>query len=155
MDYNFSYKHFSELSTTELYKILKLRQDVFIVEQNCIYADLDDVDLNCFHLMMIKNSELIGYSRIIAPGIKYTSSSIGRVIIKPEFRGNKLAYSLMKESINCCNIDWKNFGISISAQFHLMNFYFSLGFIQHGEVYDEDGIPHIKMVLEISEKLYL
>jgi predicted GNAT family N-acyltransferase len=111
MDHNFCYKHFSELSTTELYKILKLRQDVFIVEQNCIYADLDDVDLNCFHLMMIKNSELIGYSRIIAPGIKYTSSSIGRVIIKPGFRGNKLAYSLMKESINCCNIDWKNFGM--------------------------------------------
>jgi len=150
MDYNFSYKHFSELSTTELYKILKLRQDVFIVEQSCIYADLDDVDLNCFHLLMTKNSELIGYSRIIAPGVKYTRSSIGRVIIKPEFRGNKLAYSLMKKSINCCKIDWKYFGISISAQAHLKNFYFSLGFIQQGEVYDEDGIPHIKMVLETT-----
>jgi ElaA protein len=150
MDYNFSFKHFSELSTTELYKILQLRQDVFIIEQNCIYADLDNVDLNCYHLMMIKNSELICYCRIIAPGIKYKSSSIGRVIVRPKYRGNKLANSLMKESISCCRKAWKNFGISISAQAHLKDFYSSLGFKQQGEIYDEDGIPHLKMVLEIS-----
>jgi len=148
MDYNFSFKHFSELSAAELYVVLQLRQNVFIIEQNCIYPDLDNVDLSCFHLMMTNDSDLIGYCRIIEPGIAYNTSSIGRVIIKTAFKGKKLGLQLMKEAILCCKNNWPDSGISISAQAHLKGFYSSLSFVEQGKIYDEDGIPHIKMELK-------
>jgi ElaA protein len=149
MDNKFFFKHFSELTTFEMYKILQLRQDVFIIEQQCIYPDLDNVDLNCFHLVMKNENELIGYCRIIEPGIKYESSSIGRVIIKPEYRGKKLGIPLMTEAIKLCKLHWGKYDVSISAQAHLQKFYSSLGFICKGEIYNEDGIPHVKMQLAL------
>ena len=148
MNYNFHFKFFSELSTTELYCLLQLREEVFVIEQNCIYKDIDTIDINCFHLLMTKGSELIGYCRIIEPGTKFINSSIGRVIIKQTYRGRKLGLPLMKEAIMQCKKKWPNSGISISAQAHLTSFYSSLGFEVKGEIYDEDGIPHIKMEIE-------
>lgn len=145
MNHTFLIKHFSELTSIELYQVLQLRQDVFIIEQNCIYPDIDSVDLTCYHLLMTNNMELIGYCRVIEPGVKYPASSIGRVVIKPFFRGNKLGYPLMNQAINYCLKKWTNSGISISAQAHLKEFYARLGFVKKGEIYDEDGIPHIKM----------
>jgi ElaA protein len=140
----FILKPFSDLTPSLLYKVLKLRQDVFIIEQNCIYDDIDDVDPYCDHLCLLEGDKLIGYSRIVPAGKKFKYPSIGRIIVSPEERGNSYGRHLIRKSLEILNSQGAEKTI-IEAQSHLKNFYESEGFIAEGKDYDVDGIPHVKM----------
>lgn len=146
MDINWICKPFSELSLTELYLILQLRNEVFIVEQNCPYQDCDGVDLQSYHFMGWQQNKLIAYTRLIPEGISYKEISIGRVVTSPLVRGNKLGKELMVKSIEKLYELFENQPIKIGAQFYLKNFYENLGFAQCSDIYLEDGIEHIKML---------
>lgn len=143
----FFIRSFEELSNAELYKILKLRNEIFIVEQNCVYQDIDGKDLQCHHLMCLVDGNLAGYTRIVPRGLTYEDASIGRVVIGSEYRGLGLGKQLMEHSIKGCEDILKETKIRISAQLYLLKFYNALGFKEIGSPYDEDGIPHIEMVL--------
>ncbi len=146
MRIEFFIKAFTELNTTELYQILKLRSEVFVVEQHCAYQDIDDKDQNSYHLMCFVNDHLAGYTRLLPPGVSYDEASIGRVVIGPDFRRLTLGKQLMENSIASCEELFGSSTIRIGAQTYLKKFYNALGFIETGEPYDEDGIPHIEMV---------
>jgi len=139
-------KPFDELTPKELYKILQLRNEVFIVEQNCPYQDLDNKDLKAFHLMGMRDHQLIAYSRLLAPGISYSESSIGRVVSSPAARKSGMGKRLMAESILQIRNLFQTDTIRIGAQLYLKKFYESFGFIQEGDPYLEDQIPHIIML---------
>ena len=141
---NFILKSFDDLSPALLYQILKLRQDVFIIEQNCIYDDIDNIDPFCTHLCLMENKKLIGCARIVPTGKKFEHPSIGRIIVSPEKRGNNYGRMIIKESLKILRSQGADKTI-IEAQHHLKNFYGSEGFTKEGSVYDVDGIPHIKM----------
>lgn len=147
MKIEFFIKSFEELSTLELYNILKLRSEIFIIEQNCVYQDIDDKDLKCHHLMCVVDGKLAGYTRIVPHGLTYEDASIGRVVIGTAYRGLGLGKQLMEHSIKGCQDILKESKIRISAQLYLLKFYNALGFKEVGTPYDEDGIPHIEMVL--------
>lgn len=144
----YTYYKFKELSAHQVYNILKLRSEVFVVEQNCIYQDLDDKDLKAVHVLVKEKEQLIGYSRILQKGLSYQKySSIGRVVVSKEKRKKSIGIKLMEFSIKTCKGLHPNEGIKISAQTYLKNFYNKQGFIQKGESYMEDGIPHCAMYL--------
>lgn len=142
---DWSLKEFSALTTKELYEIYKLRSAIFVVEQNCAYQDVDEKDLNAWHLMLWNNSQLIAYCRILAPSVSYPEPSIGRVVVVPAFRAKHLGKDLMKYSITKTLELFQTQEIVISAQMYLLKFYTDLGFRAEGETYPEDEIPHIKM----------
>ena len=147
MQLNWVFKKFDDLEKAELYEILKLRNQVFVVEQNCVYQDADDKDQSSWHLTGWSGNELVAYSRIIPPGISYTEASIGRVVTSPKFRKAGAGIKLMEESISrICN-QFNCTTIKIGAQVYLTKFYQSLGFIKCSNEYLEDGIPHIEMIL--------
>lgn len=146
MTFSHSIKSFDELTNHELYNMLRLRSEVFVVEQNCPYLDLDNKDQKSFHLLYYVNDELAGCTRLLPNGLSYDEISIGRVVIAPSHRGLGLGKKLMEVSISGCEEKFGKAPIRISAQYHLSNFYQSLGFTEQGEVYDEDGIPHIEML---------
>ena len=139
-------KPFADLTPTELYSILQLRNEVFIVEQNCPYQDLDNKDLKSWHLMGIKDDKLAAYSRLLAPGISYRESSIGRIVSSPAVRKTGIGKKLVEKSIEQIKKLFETDTIRIGAQLYLKTFYESFGFIQEGEVYLEDNIPHILML---------
>lgn len=143
---NWTYKHFSELSTAELYDILELRSKVFVVEQNCVYQDLDFKDQKSWHLMGWNNGQLTAYVRVLPPGVSYSEASIGRVITHPNYRRSGLGKELMQIAIDktCAQFGVKT--IKIGAQCYLHQFYTNLGFSVSGDEYLEDGIPHVEMV---------
>ena len=143
-----TYKHFTALTTQELYTILSLRSEVFVVEQNCVYLDTDKKDLDAWHLCGWQYDELVAYVRILAPGVSYEEASIGRVLTNPVFRKNGYGVELMNVAIEKTLQQFNVQKIKIGAQLYLLNFYSNLGFIQTSEVYMEDGIPHIEMLLE-------
>ncbi len=139
-------KEFDELSNIELYSILSLRAEVFVVEQNCPYQDADGKDLKSLHLMgRDENGNLITYSRIVPPGVSFTEVSIGRVVSSPKLRGTGAGKALMTKSIEVINQKYGTAPIRIGAQLYLKKFYESFGFIQISEEYLEDNIPHIEM----------
>lgn len=140
------YKKFDELTNIELYEILKLRNTVFVVEQNCVYLDTDDKDLQSCHLLGYKQNQLIAYLRILPPGISYNEASIGRVVIHSNFRKHRNGIELMKIAIVKTLEQFDTDSIKISAQCYLLNFYSNLGFVAVGEAYLEDDIPHIEMI---------
>ena len=142
-----SCKHFTELTNEELYKILQLRNAVFIVEQNCPYQDCDDKDQDSYHFMGWQQDILIAYSRLIPPGIAYKDASIGRVVTTAVSRGKNIGRELMILSIRHIHNLFGQRPVTISAQLYLKNFYESLGFIKAGDTYLDDGIEHIKMYL--------
>ena len=142
-------KSFSELTTSELYQILRLRSEVFVVEQDCVYQDVDDKDQQAIHLFISDDKEVIAYTRIFAPGLYFKSSSIGRVVVSSEHRKGSLGHQIMDASIKAVQQKFNTSKITISAQTYLKNFYESHGFIKEGNEYLEDGIPHIKMVLSL------
>ena len=144
---NFTSKTFEQLSKQELYEILQLRVEVFVVEQNCPYQDLDELDFDSIHVCGYLDEELVAYSRLIKPGSKYPGASIGRVTTKKVIRSSGVGKALMNKSINECREQWKEESIFISAQERLKKFYQALGFIINSEPYLEDGIPHIEMKL--------
>lgn len=137
---------FDELSNLELYDILKLRTNVFVVEQNCPYPELDDKDQAAFHYLGSVNEEIIATSRILRKGISYKELSIGRVVVDERFRSDKIGYKMMKEILDFMNSKWPGESIRISAQSHLEKFYLQFGFVGTGKRYLEDGIPHIEML---------
>lgn len=148
MSIQWYYKPFNELSPLELYKIMQLRIEVFIVEQNCIFQDADNKDEGCLHFMGFINNELAAYTRLSAPGYIYNEMSIGRVITSPKHRSKGLGKELMQRSIGLCRKCFGDGAIKIGAQCYLLKFYQSLGFKVIGERYDEDGIEHVHMLLE-------
>ena len=141
-------KSFSELTTTELYAILQLRSEVFVVEQDCVYQDIDYKDQKSFHILGFKNDKLIAYTRIFKPGDYFKQASIGRVVVEINERKFGYGHVIMKHSIKAIKEYFKENTIKISAQTYLKNFYESHGFIQKGEEYLEDNIPHIAMFKE-------
>ena len=143
-------KKFDELTAKELYAILRLRSEVFVVEQNCVFLDMDDKDLYCDHLMGWSGDRLLGYSRIVPAGISYGESSIGRIVSSPAARGLGIGRELVTQSIHTLYTLHGKRDIRIGAQYYLLNFYSSFGFVQKGEIYLEDGIKHIEMLLPIE-----
>ncbi|MFC4263517.1 GNAT family N-acetyltransferase [Ferruginibacter yonginensis] len=138
-------KHFNELTAQEIYSILQIRSAVFVVEQNCVYQDVDDKDTNAYHLFAIINQEIVAYARLLAPGISYTEASIGRVLTAPKHRQYGYGKILMQHAITRTQQLFNVESIKIGAQFYLLQFYNSLGFVQTSDLYDEDGIDHIEM----------
>jgi ElaA protein len=133
---------FAELTVSELYAIIALRQRVFVVEQNCVYQDADGVDQVSRHLWAQQGDAIAAYLRIVPAGAKFAELSIGRVITAPEFRGSGLGRDLMKRGIAAAGA----VAIRLGAQAHLEKFYGELGFVRASDVYDEDGIPHVEMI---------
>jgi len=140
-------KKFDELSTRELYAILQLRNEVFIVEQNCPYLDCDNKDIKCWHLMGTENEKLLAYARLIPAGVSYRETSIGRVVSSPQARGKGLGKELMRESIRRVRQLFQTESIRIGAQLYLQDFYKGFGFIKDSEIYLEDNIQHIEMLI--------
>ncbi|MGB0897492.1 MAG: GNAT family N-acetyltransferase [Flavobacteriaceae bacterium] len=139
-------KTFQELTTNELYAMLQLRSEVFVVEQDCVYQDVDGKDDKAIHVLGYKNNVLIGYSRLFKPGNYFSEASIGRVIIKASERKFGYGHDLIQKSIEIIETQFNTKDIHISAQTYLKTFYESHGFQQIGEGYLEDDIPHIKMI---------
>ncbi|MDD7915532.1 GNAT family N-acetyltransferase [Polaribacter ponticola] len=142
---NFITKSFSELNTTELYNILQLRSEVFVVEQDCVYQDVDYKDQKALHVIGFKDDKIVAYTRIFKPGDYFKNSSIGRVVVTASERKYGYGHNLIKASIKAIKDNFKVDDITISAQVYLQKFYESHGFVKVGEEYLEDGIPHIRM----------
>lgn len=169
MTRNFTIKAFDDLTSVDIYHILRARSQVFVVEQNCPYQDMDEVDFDCLHLVVHQNERLIGYCRIIPPEFnKMTSNlsiiepsnkayqsmpAIGRVLVLPEYRGHGIARQIMTEAIKYCRKKYGKKPIIISAQTYLLSFYESLGFVPEGGFYLIDGLEHVKMVLYVNKKV--
>ena len=146
---SFNSKKFTELTSVELYQILALRANVFIVEQTCPYQDVDGKDLDALHLLGYKKDNLIAYGRILKKGVSYKNHcSIGRIVIDREYRGKNYGHDLVNYAIKTCYKHHPKQSIKISAQAHLEKFYIYHRFIPTGEKYLEDDIPHIGMVLK-------
>lgn len=140
-----SVKNFDALTLAELYGLLSLRSAVFVVEQNCVYQDLDGKDTLALHVLGKQQDEVVAYTRIFKSGDYFEHASIGRVVVAPKMRGQKLGFVLMEKSIEAVQQLLGETSIHISAQCYLQNFYETLGFKPVGERYLEDGIPHIGM----------
>lgn len=146
----FVFKAFNELSNEELYDILKLRSEIFVVEQDCVYNDLDDLDKNAIHQFLEKDGNIIAYARILKPGTRFREYSIGRVVVTNKERHKGTGILLMKAAIDFLIKSEKAEKIKISAQKYLRNFYENLGFNVVTEEYPEDGIPHFGMMYLIN-----
>ena len=141
-----SLKKFDALSALELYEILKLRSEVFVVEQNCVFLDMDDKDQFAHHLQGRIEGNLAAVVRILPPGLAYTEPSIGRVVSSPQFRRKGVGIALMNTAIEETIALYGAGNIKIGAQLYLKKFYENFGFKQCSETYLEDDIPHIKMI---------
>ncbi|WP_346920710.1 GNAT family N-acetyltransferase [Clostridium sp. UBA7339] len=139
-------KKFNELTTEELYKILRVRNEVFVVEQTCIYQDGDNKDYNSYHLYVEEGNEVVGYLRIVNKGISYDEISIGRVLVKETHRNKGLSRKIMLEAIKFIEEKLNSTEIRLSGQVYIKGFYGSLGFKQVSEEYLEDDIPHVEML---------
>ncbi len=146
MQLKWKLNYFKELSTDELYTILQLRNEVFVVEQNCVYQDADNKDSISFHLSGWDGVNLVAYCRILPPGVSYTEASIGRVVSSPQYRNKGYGKQLMNEAIIHTLAQFECNTIKISAQLYLQKFYEQLGFIKLSDSYLEDNIPHIEML---------
>ena len=140
---------YQDLSPDRLYEILKLRSEVFVVEQKCAYQDLDNKDEKALHLVGEENNKIIAYTRIFKKGDFFKYSSIGRVLVKKDYRNKNYGRKIMKSSIDRLKKDPQEEKIELSAQKYLLKFYSELGFEKVGEEYLEDNIPHVKMILKI------
>ena len=143
-------KTFSELDTEDLYQILRIRSEVFVVEQDCVYQDIDNKDQNAIHLYYKENDQIVAYTRIFKAGDYYENPCIGRVVVSKKNRGNDLGKKIMIDSMEYIKQNIKGEKIELSAQKYLDKFYKDLGFYKIGEDYLEDGIPHQRMIKEIN-----
>ena len=143
---DFKIKSFAELDTKELYEILSLRSEVFVVEQDCVYQDMDFKDQVAFHICGYQGGELVAYTRVFGPGEYFDQTSIGRVLVKMSHRKKDFGIQIMQSSIRYIERMYQGKDIKISAQSYLERFYKSLGFIPTGKTYLEDGIPHMEMI---------
>lgn len=143
------FKKFSELSLEELYGILQLRAEIFVVEQDCPYQDLDDKDSAAWHLFLEDNGNIVAYLRILPEGISYDEMAIGRVVVKEEYRHRGIAKQMMKKAIGFIVDDLNRTEIKLSGQAYLTDFYMSLGFKLNSDCYLEDGIEHFEFFYEV------
>jgi len=141
-------KTFQELTIRELYDILQLRSDVFVVEQDCVYLDIDGKDNKALHVIGTKNNKIVAYTRLFKPGDYFDKASIGRVVVLESERAHKYGYDIMNASIEAIKTFYNETIIKLSAQVYLKHFYNNLGFKEIGEEYLEDDIPHILMALK-------
>ena len=142
-------KTFSELDTEDLYQILRLRSEVFVVEQDCVYQDIDNKDHNAIHIYYKENDQIVAYTRIFKAGDYYENPCIGRVVVSKKNRGNDLGKKIMIDSMEYIKQNIKGEKIELSAQKYLDKFYKDLGFYKIGEDYLEDGIPHQRMIFDL------
>lgn len=145
------WRPFEELSLIELYEILKLRSEIFVVEQTCVYNDLDGLDREAMHFMVYEEQQLAAYLRVLKPGTRFSEASIGRVATHRAFRRRGISSQLMKTAMNYIQNTMAAPSISISAQSYLQQFYESLGFRVVSDEYLEDGIPHVEMNIEFEK----
>ncbi|MEY3323868.1 MAG: hypothetical protein RLZ11_182 [Bacteroidota bacterium] len=145
MEIRWTLQQFSELTNFDLYELLKLRSAIFVVEQNCVFPDMDDKDYSSYHLCGWDNDKLVAYTRLLPPGLAYENCSIGRVVTAASVRRQGVGRLLMKKSIEACQQLFSSRDIEIGAQLYLEQFYGSFQFKREGEVYLEDGIDHIHM----------
>jgi ElaA protein len=148
MEIQWQIKYFENLSVHELYDIMKLRSEIFVVEQNCVYLDLDGKDKFALHLFGEFEGKIVAYSRLFKPGISFDNASIGRVVVDANFRDRKWGHDLMREAIAGIKSHFGESKITIGAQLYLKKYYESHGFAQSSEMYLEDDIPHIEMKRE-------
>lgn len=141
------WKQFQDITVFELHELLKLRQDVFVVEQNCVYADIDDADKTAWHLLGAREQTLVACARVIPPS-RQDKVAIGRVITNQEFRGQGIGKIVMQQSIEFVEQKYPKAAIKISAQQHLEPFYTTFGFVKTSEPYDDCGIMHIDMLFD-------
>ena len=139
-------KTFDQLTTLELYQILRLRSEVFVVEQKCIYQDIDNKDFSAIHLFLTENNEIVAYCRLLPQGVSAPEAAIGRIIVAPSHRGKHLSRLIMQQAMEIAINDWHQKRIYIQAQARLTKFYHSFGFISSSDAYLEDGIPHFDMI---------
>ena len=137
---------FEELDINELYEILQLRAEVFVVEQDCVYQDIDRKDQKALHVLGYEGNELVAYTRLFPPGVYFNQAAIGRVVVREGFRKKSYGHEILKASVKAIEDRYETKEIKLSAQTYLTKFYESHGFEQTGERYLEDGIPHIAMV---------
>ena len=142
---------YNELTTEELYKIIQLRVNVFVVEQQTCYEDLDNHDQNSIHISYVKNGELFAYARLLPPGEKFDMTSIGRVITKQDVRGTGLGKEMIQLAINTIEKEWPGSEIFIQAQEYLKDFYGSFGFKQVSEPYIYDSLLHLDMLYKAEK----
>ncbi|MCU4155048.1 GNAT family N-acetyltransferase [Carboxylicivirga sp. A043] len=147
---NITIKSFNELNLKELYNTLQLRAEIFVVEQNCVYNDLDGNDELAYHLFAIENKQVVGYARMLPEGTRFSHTSIGRLVVHKDFRFKGLARQIMHDAAQWIFDNWNAEVIQISAQKYLKAFYLSLGYEIISDEYLEDGIPHLKMELKKS-----
>lgn len=148
----FKFKYFSELTLDEIYNILQLRAEIFVVEQDCVYNDIDGLDKEAVHQFYEKNGEIVAYSRLLKPGTRFSDYSIGRVLVKKSERGTGLGIKMMEEAKEFILNKWEADKIKVSAQKYLQNFYEGLGFVVVTKEYLEDGIPHVGMLFQNKKK---
>lgn len=141
-------KKFDDLANEELHDIFRLRVDIFIVEQNCPYPEVDGKDPKSLHLMYKENGEIVAYARILPPGVSYDEASIGRVVVAESHRGSGLGYVLLEQAVKATLAEY-NQPVKIGAQAHLEKYYGFAGFVKASDVYLEDDIPHIDMLLSL------
>jgi len=141
-------KTFQELTTKELYDLLQLRTEVFVVEQDCVYQDLDGKDEKALHVIGKKDGKIIAYTRVFKLGDYFKEASIGRVVVSKKERQHQYGYNIMEASIKAVKDHFNETTIKLSAQTYLKTFYNNLGFKEIGEEYLEDGIPHIAMIMQ-------
>jgi len=151
MHLNWKCIFFDDLFNNDLYRILQLRSEVFVLEQQCLYQDMDNKDLQSWHLMGLnKEGELVAYARLLPPGLSYMEPSIGRVVTSPAVRRTGAGKELMQAAIAKCNELFGDNSIKIGAQLYLNKFYESFGFVVSGSVYLEDGIEHVEMTRPVN-----
>lgn len=140
-------RRFESLTVMELYGLLQLRAQVFVVEQQCIYQDVDGHDPLALHLLGLRSGRLVACARILPPGVTFAEVSIGRVVTAPAVRGDGLGRALMLQALDACAEAFPGQPVRIGAQSHLQRFYAGLGFVTASSPYDEDGIEHVEMLL--------
>lgn len=140
------HKPFASLTPDELYGIMRLRNEVFVVEQNCVFQDADNKDQQCYHLMVWDDENLVAYARLLPAGLMYDEISFGRIISSPLYRGTGAGKLLVARAVTACEELFGIGPIRIGAQLYLTKFYASFGFEETGEIYLEDGIKHIEMI---------
>ncbi len=148
MELKWKIKPFEALNVNELYDLLKLRSEIFVVEQNCVYLDLDGKDKKALHLIGEYDNKIVAYVRLFDAGISFDNASIGRVVVDADYRDRKWGHDLMREAISAIKSNFNKEKITIGAQLYLKKFYESHGFVQSSEMYLEDDIPHIQMIRE-------
>lgn len=146
MEIQWTIKTFDALSVHELYDLLQLRSEIFVVEQNCVYLDLDGKDKVALHLIGKYDNNIVAHARLFKPGISFDNASIGRVTVAIKYRDRKWGHELMRNAINGIQDHFNEQKITIGAQLYLKRFYESHGFVQTSEMYLEDDIPHIEMI---------